>query len=75
MVSLEFDPSVNALYVRIREGKVASTEPLADNVVVDLDEEGRVLGIEVLLPLSEELKRKMVEALKCSVSSGTASVV
>jgi len=71
MVSLEFDSSVNALYIRIRRGKVALTEPLADNIAVDLDEEGRVLGIEVLLPLSEELRRKMVEALRCSVSPGT----
>ncbi|MEM2272358.1 MAG: DUF2283 domain-containing protein [Candidatus Bathyarchaeia archaeon] len=50
MVSVEFDPKVNAMYVKLRKGKVAESEPLADNVILDLDEMGRVVGIEVLLP-------------------------
>ena len=45
MVSLEFDQEVNAMFIRFKKGKVAETEPLADNVIVDLDENGEVLGI------------------------------
>jgi len=41
MVSLEFDPDVNAMFTRFKKGKVAETEPLADNVIVDLREERR----------------------------------
>jgi len=50
MASVEFDPKVNAMYIRLKEGKVAESEPLADNVIVDIDENGEVVGIEVLLP-------------------------
>ena len=39
MASLEFDSEVNAMYLRLRKGKVSSTEPLADNIMVDLEEE------------------------------------
>ncbi len=50
MVSLEFDKEVNALYVKIRNGKVSSSEPLAENMTVDLDESGKIVGLELLLP-------------------------
>ncbi len=63
MVSLEFDPDVNAMFIRFKKGKVAETEPLADNVIVDLDENGEILGIEILLPKLEEEQREFVARL------------
>jgi uncharacterized protein YuzE len=60
MASVEFDPEVNAMYIRLKEGKVAESEPLADNIVVDLDEKGEVVGIEVLLPKLDERQREFV---------------
>ena len=38
MASLEFDDEANALYLKLRKGKVASSEPLAENVILDLDD-------------------------------------
>ena len=49
MASLEFDRKTDALYLRLRKGKVPSSEPLADNMAVDLDSKRRVLGLELLL--------------------------
>jgi uncharacterized protein YuzE len=65
MASLEFDDEVNALYVRLRKGKVSSTEPLADNMAVDLDEDGKVLGLELLLP--QEIKKEIKAQIKDAV--------
>jgi len=68
MASVEFDPKVNAMYIRLRDGKVAESEPLADNIVVDLDDRGEVVGIEVLLPkLDERQKEFVAKALKAKV--------
>ncbi|WP_456330437.1 DUF2283 domain-containing protein [Archaeoglobus sp.] len=68
MASVEFDPKVNAMYIRLKEGKVSESEPLADNIVVDLDEKGEVVGIEVLLPKLDERQREFVaRALKAKV--------
>jgi uncharacterized protein YuzE len=50
MASLEFDDEVNALYLKLRKGKVASSEPLAENVILDLDDKEKVIGLELLLP-------------------------
>jgi uncharacterized protein YuzE len=50
MASVEFDPEVNAMYLRLKKGKVAKSEPIADNIVIDLDENNQVVGIEILFP-------------------------
>jgi uncharacterized protein YuzE len=65
MVSLEFDDKVNALYLRLSKGKVSSTESLADNVAVDLDKNGKVLGLELLLPrkIKEEVRMQIAKAV------------
>jgi len=48
VVSVEYDPSCNALYIKIRKGKVAESEPVSDDVIVDINQEGEILGIEIL---------------------------
>jgi uncharacterized protein YuzE len=61
LASLEFDSEENAMYLRLRKGKVSSTEPLADNIFADLDEKKKVLGLEFLLPptLRKEIKTQL----------------
>ncbi len=61
MGSLKYDASTKALYVRVRAGKVAETEPLNDSVFIDLDRTGRLVGIEVILP--KELPVEVVEKI------------
>lgn len=43
-----FGGTPTPLYVRVRSGTVASTEVYSDEVLVDLDEDGTVLGAEFL---------------------------
>jgi len=64
MVSVEFDPEVNVMFIRFKKRKVVESEPLADYVIVDLDENSEVVGIEILLPKLEEEQRKFVESLQ-----------
>ena len=63
MASLEFDRETDALYLRLRKGKVSSSEPLADNLVVDLDSKKRVIGLELLLPhtIDAAIKAQLVK--------------
>ena len=56
MVSLEYDPTATALYIRIKRGKVAFTRPLADNLTVDLNRNNEILGVEVIGPRPEDLQ-------------------
>lgn len=61
-ISMTKDVDANAGYIYFSHKTVATTETLTDSVLVDLDEFGIVVGIEVLnlsaeIPL-EELERK-----------------
>ena len=62
MASLEFGKEADALYLRLKEGKVSSSEPLADNMVADLDSKKKVLGIGLILPptVRKETKAQLV---------------
>lgn len=50
MALLEYDPSTNALYIRLKRGKVAESEPISDNLILDLNKKGEIIGVEVLGP-------------------------
>jgi uncharacterized protein YuzE len=45
---LEYDLDVSALYIVLSDSPVAVTREHGDNANVDLDAEGRVVGIEVI---------------------------
>lgn len=45
---LEIDLDAQAAYIRMRDEPVVSTEEVADDVLVDLDEYRVVVGVEVL---------------------------
>lgn len=66
MVSVEFDKEVNALYLRLKNGKVKKSDPVADNIVFDLNEEGNMIGIEILLPKTDP---KMLKILASSTKT------
>ena len=51
-ITFEIDGEAKALYIRLREGNIAETieYPEEQEVFLDLDEQGGLLGIEVLDP-------------------------
>ncbi len=45
---IEYDRDVDALYIRIQEKEIAESREVSDGVILDLDEQGLVIGFEVL---------------------------
>lgn len=43
-----YDPAVDALYIRLVEIAIESSQEVAPNVILDFDAEGRVVGLELL---------------------------
>ena len=66
-MKIEYDQEANALYITLREARVAKTNEVTENVIIDLDAEGGPIGIEILgvrqLLNSEDLARVTVENL------------
>ena len=56
--TITVDPTIGTRYISLSDRPVASTEEFSDNILVDLDEFGVVIGIEVFdsdaeLPLTD----------------------
>jgi uncharacterized protein YuzE len=47
-MKLEYDSQADAIYIRLEDVAVASTRELEDNLIVDLDAKGKMVGIELL---------------------------
>ena len=47
-MKIEYDSEVDALYIRIQEKYVAKTKEIAEGINVDFDEDGKVIGFEIL---------------------------
>ncbi len=47
-MKIEYDAEVDALYIELRKGKAARNLDIEDGVTVDLDEDGHIVGIEIL---------------------------
>lgn len=45
---IEFDPDVDAGYIRLTTAQVQSSEEIAPGVILDFDKENQLVGVEVL---------------------------
>lgn len=45
---ISYDPKADALYIRLRPGKIEDSDEVAKGMVVDYDAEGIPLGIEIM---------------------------
>ena len=61
----EYDKEVDAAYIYLKypiaEGESKKTTPLDDNVILDQDEDGKILGIEILNASSVLNKESLLE--------------
>ena len=66
-MDLKYDTMADAVYLKVGTGKVAKTLEMQDRLMVDLDKDGRILGIEILEASHQE---QFVESLKKNVEAG-----
>ena len=45
---VKYDKLADALYIRLRDGRIVESDEVAPGIIVDLDENNEVIGIEVL---------------------------
>ena len=56
---ITFDTVAKAMYVKLAKGKVAKTVEFAPETFVDLDKNGKLMGVEMLNPGKLALKKKV----------------
>ncbi len=43
-----YDPDADAMYIRVKNGKSHVSKEIDENTIIDLDENGDLIGIELL---------------------------
>ncbi|MSR71225.1 MAG: DUF2283 domain-containing protein [Candidatus Taylorbacteria bacterium] len=54
-MKIEYDKEVDAMYLKVKNGSVQKTVKMNKNVLVDVNREGEILGIEMLDASSSSL--------------------
>lgn len=47
-MKIEYDDEADAIYIQIQEKEVTTSREIEDGVIIDFDEEKKVIGFEVL---------------------------
>ena len=47
-MNISFDEEADALYIQFQEGSVARTRKMQNGILIDVDDAGRLFGIEIL---------------------------
>jgi uncharacterized protein YuzE len=47
-MNISYDKDADCLYIQFQEGKVNKTKKIDEGILVDLDEGGRIYGIEIV---------------------------
>ena len=58
-MKISYDPDADAMYIELVEREVAKTKEVDDNTIIDLDNEGNVVGVEILF-----VKERMPEFIE-----------
>ena len=71
-MQVEYDRKADAMYIWLRKTKYDISEELAENVILDLDKNGRIIGIEVLdasKNLGKDLVMKIIDTEKVTATA------
>jgi len=72
MIRVEYDSKADAMYIWLRKARYEISEELAENVIIDLDKRGRIIGIEILdasKNLGKQLVNKILNTEKLAVTA------
>jgi len=45
---MRYSQEADAIYIRLKENKIVNSDEISDGVIVDYDENGDIVGIEIL---------------------------
>ncbi len=67
---IKYDRIADAIYIRLRDGKIVESDEIAPGVIVDLDENNEIIGIEILW-----VSKRKIDLLKLMTEGPEALVV
>ncbi len=68
-MKIQYDKIADAMYIRLRDGKIKGTVKFNDRMMIDVDQKGDAIGVE-LLDASLQLLVKGIKNFEKSVMKG-----
>ncbi len=69
-IRVKYDSVADALYIKLRNDKIVDSDEIAPGLIVDFNERGEIVGIEVL-----EFSRRDIDLKKLVIEGPEALVV
>ena len=66
-MEVKYDIIADAMYIKVGEGAVVKTQKMTDRFLIDTDNAGKVVGMEILDASSQD---ELIENLKRNVPTG-----
>jgi uncharacterized protein YuzE len=75
-MKINYDKIADSIYINIQKGKITKTQKVNENMVVDLDRDGGVIGVEFLSASSfnsttKTLEESVLEGIPVEILSTT----
>ncbi len=61
-MKITFDKEADAVYIELNSGEFSSNKKIDDDTIIDLDEKGNILGIE-LLNVSKRISKDFLSSI------------
>ena len=71
-MEVKYDSKIDALYISLSEGKYGKTKKITDAIMVDVTNDGKVLGIEIL-DATENIKHFNPSEIKLNLQMKNSS--
>lgn len=69
-----YDKEIDAMYIYLKKTKIFKTVPVTQDIIIDLDKEGGIVGIEVL-DASKHVPEELIKSsIKLTDSPKTVTV-
>ena len=60
---IHYSHEADALYIRLKENDINNTDEIADDIIMDYDKDGNVIGIEILsASLKADMQQLIIQA-------------
>ncbi len=66
-MKINFDKTADAMYIRLREGKIKGTLKVNDRLMIDVDSKGNAIGLELLDASLQISKREIQNGIKSGI--------
>jgi len=66
---VKYDKSADALYIRLRDGRIVESDEVTPGIIVDFNENNEVIGIEIL-----QVSKRKLDLLKLLMEGPEALV-